>query len=165
MTKHLWSAFCVYFTHTIQKLRMDLDNSESQKYAILIVDNHSSRLNSYAIEYLLMHKIHLITLPAHCTHVMQPIHLSVASSFKANLNRFKISSQNLAKLNIFTTQAAKNRYILIHSIQKSWEMVSEETIKAGFEKTGIYPFNPMKALMNRFTHNSEDTHIFHRPAT
>ena len=38
-------------------------------------------------------------------------------------------------------------------------MVSEETIKAGFEKTGIYPFNPMKALMNRFAHNSED--IYH----
>ena len=37
-------------------------------------------------------------------------------------------------------------------------MVLEETIKVGFEKTGISTFDPMKALMIKFTHISENTY-------
>ena len=57
-------------------MRMEMNEEESKRYAVLIVVNHSSRLNSYAIEYLIMHRIHILTLTAHCTHVLQPIDIS-----------------------------------------------------------------------------------------
>lgn len=62
-------------------MRIEMNEEESKRFAVLIVDNHSSRLNSYAIEYLIMHRINILTLPVHCTHVLQPIDISVASSF------------------------------------------------------------------------------------
>ena len=114
---------------------MEMNEEESKRYAVLIVVNHSSRLNSYAIEYLIMHRIHILTLPAHCTHVLQPIDISIASSFKSFLNRYKISAQNIPKLLNFTSQAAKNRYSIVYSIQKPWESITPEIIKAGFEKS------------------------------
>lgn len=154
MTKKLWSAFCVMFVHKIQLKRMEMSTEDSKKFALLIVDNHISRLNSYAIEYLIRHKIHLLTLPPHSTHVLQPIDVSVTASFKSNLNKAKISVQNTPKLATLPTQAAKIRYSLLLSIQKSWNMITSETIKAGFEKTGIYPFNPFKGIQNKFTNPS-----------
>lgn len=102
-----------------------------------------------------MHRIHILTLPAHCTHVFKPIDISVASSFKSFLNRYRISTQNIPKLLNFTSQAAKNRYSIVYSIQKSWESITPEIIKAGFEKSGIYPLNPRKPLENQFTHPAQ----------
>ena len=79
-------------------MRMEMNEEESKRFTVLIVDNHSSRLNSYAIEYLIMHRIHVLILPANYTHILQPIDISVASSFKSFLNRYKISTQNIPKL-------------------------------------------------------------------
>ena len=136
-------------------MRMEMNEEESKRFTVLIVDNHSSRLNSYAIEYLIMHRIHVLTLPANYTYILQPIDISVASSFKSFLNRYTISTQNIPKLLNFTSQAAKNRYSIVYSIQKPWESITPEIIKAGFEKSGIYPLNPRKPLQNQFTHPAQ----------
>lgn len=109
MTIHLWSAFCVYFTQTIQKIRNDLNNEDSKKYALRIVDKHSSHLNSYAKEYLLMNKIHLVRVPSHCTHLIQTNWC--ISCIK--LQWFKITAQFSNKWWFFSTNCEKLMHTFI----------------------------------------------------
>ena len=110
MTQKLWLAYIIYFTHNIQKLRLDMSFSDSKKTVLLIVDNHNSRINSLVLEYLYANNINLLTLPSQCTHVLQPIDVAIAACYKSHLNRSKI---NLA------TVAAKERLLLIYSIKQA----------------------------------------------
>lgn len=119
MTQKLWLAYIIYFTHNIQKLRLDMSFSDSKKTVLLIVDNHNSRINSLVLEYLYANNINLLTLPSQCTHVLQPIDVTIASCYKSHLNRSKINFQNFSQINQLATVAAKERLLLIYSIKQA----------------------------------------------
>ena len=70
MTNKLFTAFVVYFVATMSTYRLELPAELQDKTIYLLVDNHPSRCNSTAVEFLATHNIKLITFPGHCTHVM-----------------------------------------------------------------------------------------------
>lgn len=150
MTSKLFYVFCVYFTANIQALRIK-HQEISLKTAVLLVDNHASRLNSKAVEFLALHNIRLITFPAHCTHVLQPFDVAVAASVKGRMKKVKISTRLQNHLNSLRTKKARARYTIVYSIIEAWGQVTRDTIRNGFEAAGILPFKPEKGLMHKFT--------------
>ena len=91
MTNFLWNAFVVFFAHDISKYRLQLPIEIRWDEIVLIVDCHGSRVSSFAIEYLKIFNITLITLPAHTTHILQPFDICVAKSLKSHINKFQYS--------------------------------------------------------------------------
>jgi len=45
--------------------------------AVLVVDGHSSRYNPSTLRYLRRNFIHLLVIPAHSSHILQPLDLTL----------------------------------------------------------------------------------------
>lgn len=50
---------------------------------LLLLDNHKSHVNIEAINLAKASGVHLLTLPPHCSHRLQPLDVSVYAPFKA----------------------------------------------------------------------------------
>lgn len=66
----------IHFISELNLIRASLHSEIREQKAVLILDNHSSRINSKAI-----------TLPLHCTHVLQLFDVGVAASLKAKITK------------------------------------------------------------------------------
>ena len=107
---------------------------------LLIMDCHGSHITYSVIKRAMEKNIKIILLAPHTTNVLQPLDVGLFRSLKANLSKVtdgvKMLSvtgdyQNIDKTN-FTA-------IFKESFERSMSLA---TIKNGFRKTGIYPFNP-----------------------
>lgn len=54
---------------------------------LLIQDGHVSHVSIEAIEFARANDIHLLCLPSHTTHILQPLDVGVFKSFKTNFNK------------------------------------------------------------------------------
>ncbi|KAK8875563.1 hypothetical protein M9Y10_005731 [Tritrichomonas musculus] len=89
----LFVAFCIYFSAKISLYRLQLPEIIASEPTILIVDNHPSRINSFAIEILTQNKIHLLTIPTHTSHILQQFDLTVTKSLKSLMNKSRIDKE------------------------------------------------------------------------
>ena len=164
MTSHLFSVWCVYFASKVSQIRMELPNAYRNQRCILIVDNHPSRMNTKAIEFLLSHNIKIVTLPAHCSHVLQPFDVAVAASVKAKITRARLIDFPPRFFWEYNSKIMKVRYSIVHAIVTSWEEVSRDILLKGWEKSGIFPFNMNKGLQNTLTNQviipNNQTNVF-----
>lgn len=99
-----------FFAHDISKYRLQLPIEIRWDEIVLIVDCHGSRVSSFAIEYLKIFNITLITLPAHTTHILQPFDICVAKSLKSHINKFQYSIFYQFPNITFNSKRAKVRY-------------------------------------------------------
>ena len=130
---------------------MELPNAYRNQRCILIVDNHPSRMNSSAIEFLLSQNIKIVTLPAHCSHVLQPFDVAVAACVKAKITRARLIDFPPRFFWEYNSKIMKVRYSIVHAIVTSWEEVSRDILLKGWEKSGICPFDMNKGLQNTLT--------------
>ncbi|KAF1983142.1 DDE-domain-containing protein [Aulographum hederae CBS 113979] len=86
-------------------------------------------------------KVFILYLPAHTSHILQPLDLGVFGPLKTKY------SQQLQKLATFTdgTDIKKNMFLALYK-QARIEGLTSSNIKTGFRTTGIWPFNPRKVL-------------------
>ena len=114
----------------------------SKKYSgkhLLIFDGHNSHISVRTIELAIENNITLLCLPAHTTHILQPLDVSVFKSVKVNWRKIltdffqKHKFQNVTKEKFpsLLKLLYENSFKRIHSIN-------------GFEETGIFPFNRTK---------------------
>jgi hypothetical protein len=84
MTKQLWEDYVkgILFPE-IERIRKALKDGE--KPALLIIDGHSSRINRQLWELCALLNIDVILIPAHTSHILQPLDLTVNGVFKTNL--------------------------------------------------------------------------------
>ena len=106
----------------------------SQQPILLLLDGHTSRS---IIEWARSHNIILQVLPAHTSHVLQPLDVSVFGPFKAFYNK---ECAFYMKRNLGQTvdkycmgRIASNAYL---------KAMTPMNIISGFRKTGCYPFCP-----------------------
>ena len=59
-------------------------NTPPTRPVLLIQDGHGSHVSIELIELARAHNIHLLCLPAHTTHVLQPLDVAVFKSFKSH---------------------------------------------------------------------------------
>jgi hypothetical protein len=91
-----------------------------------------------------LHNIHLIYLPPHCSHVLQPLDLGVFSSVKAAY-RAGINDLNLLT---DTSPLGKRQFLRTYCTARETSL-SDRNIRAGWRAGGLWPPNPTKPLMSR----------------
>lgn len=114
-----------------------IQNVPSARPILLIYDGHASHLSIEVIEKARAHYIHLLCLPSHCTHILQPLDVSVMSSLKCHFRKAckDFMSKNPGRV---ITEAD-----LAGLVGKAWPLaLTPSNLIAGFTKTGTYPLNP-----------------------
>ena len=90
-----------------------------------------------AIEFARSNEIHILCLPAHTTHMLQPLDVGVFKSFKAFY--YKACRKQIAEHlhRVITTEQ------IARLVEIAWpQALTPLNIMSGFKKCGIYPLNP-----------------------
>ena len=104
---------------------------------LLVQDGHSSHISISLIELARENDVHLLCLPAHTTHILQPLDVGVFKSFKSNFS--KVCHRYLIERpgQVITSAAIAS---LVHG---AWfNSFTPVNIMSGFKKCGVYPLNP-----------------------
>ena len=104
---------------------------------LLIQDDHASHISIDLIEKARANDIHLLCLPAHTTHILQPLDVGVFKSFKHYFNK---ACQNYMKAHpgqVITSTVLAPLVAEVVTIS-----VVPLNILSGFKKCGIHPLNP-----------------------
>ncbi|KZT26594.1 DDE-domain-containing protein, partial [Neolentinus lepideus HHB14362 ss-1] len=104
-------------------------------YRLLILDGHNSHCTYKFCKFAADHKIIIVCLPSHTTHVLQPCDVGVfgplARCWKAEVNATSAQLITINKHNMLEYYDRARR-----------RAFKPSTICSAFAKTGIYPFNP-----------------------
>ena len=130
-------GFLKYLTHLQAITRCTKDCP-----ILFIMDNFFAHLCPEVLIYAKDHGIILLTTPAHCTHRLMPLDLTVFKAFKAYIAK---------SATLFKKRPDKDR-ITIHDIpeisKEPWlNSFTPATITSGFNRAGIWPFQPSKFEM------------------
>ena len=99
ITEQLFDGIIVNtFIPALQKKRNKMGLEMKDSPCFLILDAHSSRASPNAIRALQEHNVHMITIPAHSSHMLQPLDLTVNGILKMELKKVR---NNFHKLKNF----------------------------------------------------------------
>ena len=161
MNKDCFVIYVLYFCSYVTHYRLTLPQQLRDEPILLIVDGHLSRENYLANYILNLFNIDLLVLPGHCTHILQPFDVAVASPLKTYLKEelskieFNIEfdeNQNI-EFNITLKKTAQQiREQVIVAFKNALHLsCSPSNIEAGFAKTGIYPLDIQRPIENNLT--------------
>ena len=130
-----WSTASVFReyleTHFLKHVKRDNENQP----VLLILDGHTRHTSPDMIKFAQSKQIHLFVLPAHTSHVLQPLDVAVFGPFK----RFYYSDAAYMKANmgkvVTKYEIASIACTAYLKSMSSWNIVS------AFKKTGIFPLN------------------------
>jgi len=122
-----------YFVEHVTKMRET--NGENDEPVLLVMDHHISRDAIDAEKLWRDHRILLLLIPAHSSHITQPLDLSTNGEFKQKLReRFQYISGEDAS-------SKRNRLLQISARVLS-RVNNKDTILTGWERAGLWPYNP-----------------------
>jgi len=115
--------------------------------ALLVMDGSSTHDNTFTLDILKANRIDVLTLPAHTTHICQPLDVSIFRSMKQNF-RTLYKSYEVTDGESEPSDTMKLRRQLLSSFHCALRGVraNRKIIRGAFKKCGIYPFN--KDLLN-----------------
>ena len=106
------------------------------QYILLLLDGHKSHVSIGLVEWAKSHNIILFILPAHTSHILQPMDVGCYGPFQRMYN---------AECHKFTRQSSCTitRYDICELASKIYSRaLSSENLQSAFKKAGIFPFNP-----------------------
>lgn len=123
------------------------------EHRMLIVDGHASHVSNEFIRFTREHKIVCLCLPAHSTHLLQPLDVGVFGPLKRNYKtllaeKTRVTTYNLDKADFISLiQKARRRGISAQNIQSAWRA------------TGLIPYNPSAVFrkLSASTNTDNDT--------
>ena len=128
-----WMNYDIYF----EWFEFFLKNIPPKRPVVLIQDGHASHMSIKLIELARANDVHLLCLPAHTTHILQPLDMGVFKPFKTYFS--KACTSYLAKHpgRVITND------MIASLVATAWaNTFSPNNIMGGFRKTGIFPINP-----------------------
>jgi hypothetical protein len=106
------------------------------RYRMLVLDGHESHVNAEFDEYCRANDIVPLCLPAHSSHLTQPLDVGVFGPLK---KAYGAQISFLARANI--THITKDDFF--PAFQAAFEAVfTEQNVKGSFRGAGLVPFNP-----------------------
>ena len=100
---------------------------------LLILDGHSSRINYNLRKLARDNEIHLLKLPAHCTHLLQPLDVAV-------LKPLKTAWYNVVQNFIRRERRVVTKRDFPSMLAEAWQIgYKKENGISGFKKAGIIP--------------------------
>ena len=107
----------------------------SNGYRLLILDGHNSHCTYRFCKFAEQHRILILCLPSHTTHVLQPCDVGVfgplSTYWKAQVNKASRAYTPITKSNLL---------LYYHTAREN--AFRRTTIAAAFRKTGIHPLDP-----------------------
>ena len=112
---------------------------------LLIVDGHGSHTLDKFMTICYLNNVYLLFLPAHTSHVLQPLDLGCFSSLKAAYQR------QIGEFNTLTdkTKIGKAKFLEFYSKARQIGL-NKTNIQSGWRATGLYPKNVNKPLRSRW---------------
>jgi len=104
---------------------------------LLILDGHSSRANDKLLQRMRDKRIDVLVLPAHASHLLQPLDLTVNGVLKSNLSKFRHDMRFETRPQLRQDLISATNYALHIAMYPG-------TIKNGFARAGIEPFLPSR---------------------
>lgn len=112
------------------------------QYWLLIVDGHGSHVDIEFMWLCKQHQIHILCLPAHTSHILQPLDLAPFSVLKS---RYRARITALSAIND-AAPVKKERFIKAYT-KAQLAGFTILVIQAGWRAAGIYPYNPDRVLL------------------
>jgi DDE superfamily endonuclease/Tc5 transposase DNA-binding domain/helix-turn-helix, Psq domain len=115
-------------------------NKAVGEYRLLICDGHDSHITAEFVAYCIDHKILLMILPPHSSHLTQPLDVGVFGSLKKHMasELYPLMRTGVARIQKVEWLTA---FVAAHE-----RALSAKNIRSGFRGTGIHPFLPTKVL-------------------
>jgi hypothetical protein len=146
--------------------QQDLPAELRQEWIVIVLDGHVSRFNFQACHLLNWARIGVLLLPPHSTHVTQPVDVGltapVKTAFKSKLTdslRGSIvldlsghDARQPLKKNCADELRCKLVAAFLHGIQAGCTVPN---IRSAWEKSGLCPFCPERALNSQFVVRTE----------
>lgn len=131
ITKERFSEYGVTFIQHLKK------NNLLGSPHLLIFDSHPSHVyNLDFLELMLANKVTVLTIPAHTSHIVQPLDHSPFAQFKQNWEK------ELRDYNFHHCGGSLGKTDFWSVFVPAWNAaMTPKTIAHGFEHTGIYPPN------------------------
>lgn len=113
---------------------------KADKPILLLLDGHASHCVLGTVELCAQNNITTVLLPAHTSHVLQPLDVGIFQSYKAAWRKSNGDS-SLRDLTLRgVTAASQNRvFMLGRSLIAFTSSFTKSRIKRAFKHTGIYP--------------------------
>ncbi|XP_073766983.1 uncharacterized protein [Danio rerio] len=103
---------------------------------VLIMDQHETHVSKPVIMFCRENKIEIICLPAHTTHILQPLDIAVFNPLKTACSTMA-SRMSLVRGDVIVGK--KQFSSLLKHVYPT--AVTAQNIKAGFRKAGIFPLS------------------------
>ncbi|GAB0139100.1 putative DDE endonuclease domain-containing protein [Epichloe bromicola] len=117
--------------------------SDPTERRLLVLDGHGSHETVDFMYLCYQHKIHLIYLPPHTSHVLQPLDLSVFSPLKYYYRK------QIGFLSLLTDSSPVGKQNFLICYQRAREQaLSASNIKGGWKATGLWPVSVAKPLLS-----------------
>jgi hypothetical protein len=107
---------------------------------LLIMDGHGSHITANVIAHCMEHVIDLLILPPHCSHVLQPLDVSVFSPLKRAL---AAETDSVARLDAGRVARVEWTRMYIRAREKAF---TASNIRSGWRNTGLEPLSPIVVL-------------------
>lgn len=130
-----------WFTNSF--LKEAVPPAESEIHTILVMDNHASHTTPEIQHLCLLHHVHIVFLPPHSSHILQPLDLSYFGPLK---QRCKNIINNLSEI---SDALPLKKYKFLDAFSQARDLVTPLTILSGWSATGLHPFDPKKGLHSR----------------
>jgi hypothetical protein len=111
------------------------------RWTLLIMDGHGSHISAEFIMLCKENNLQVLYLPAHASHLLQPLDLNPFSVLK---NRYRQELRELSALDD-AAPIKKDRFIQLYEKARGHGL-SPYSIQAGWRASGMVPFNPRKVL-------------------
>lgn len=145
ITTQLWSKWVreTFIPH-VEKRRSELfakgaiDQRQAGR-ALLYLDSHSSRIDLTALQQLENSGIVCVTIPAHSSHIMQPLDCGVHNLLKSHLRRNRVYLK--------TDSLPSYRQSLLYLLRGAYDVATNAvTVEQAFASCGLYPWDPSRVL-------------------
>jgi hypothetical protein len=139
MSSKAWMTICLFsawIDHFIHALQNHSSVSMSSPH-LLILDGHSSHVTIEVVKRARAVGLHLLTLPSHYSHAMQPLDVALFKPFKGAFCVYR----DAWTLN--NRGRGTRKEVLASWTSKALSgALTMSNIEAGFRKTSIYHLNP-----------------------
>ena len=113
--------------------------AQKDDWALIILDGHPTRRNIAVIEFAIVHIIHILVIPPHCTYVLQPQDSVVFATLKSASQRSFVTPNPL--------NACSYRWAFANALPPALAAAFHtKVIRASFQKAGIDPLNKTPVL-------------------
>jgi hypothetical protein len=114
--------------------------TDPDQWRLLIVNGHGSHMKARFVAYCMAHKVELMVLPSHTSHLTQPLDVGIFGPLKAAMGcevdkaiRYGIARVQKAEWVVDLAQARENAMV-------------EKNILVGWKQAGLIPYAPWRVL-------------------